>query len=170
MNNKMKKLFIVRHAKSSWDFPELSDYDRPLNKRGKRNAPEMGHRLATRNVNPDALVTSPAKRAVATARRIADKISFPLALIKKEPQLYHGSINDMIEIIKAVKNDVDILMIFGHNPGLTDLANQLSGSDIYNIPTCGIVEIDFEISSWKDLELVSGKLISFDYPKKIVAA
>lgn len=166
----MKKLFIVRHAKSSWDFPELSDFDRPLNKRGKKNAPEMGRRLATRNVKPDALVTSPAKRAAATARRIAEEISFPLHLIIKEPQLYHGSTNGMIEVIKTVKNDVDILMIFGHNPGLTDLANQLSGSDIYNIPTSGVVEIDFEISSWKDLGSITGKLISFDFPKKIVTA
>ena len=166
----MKKLFIVRHAKSSWDFPELSDYDRPLNKRGKKNAPEMGRRLATRNIKPDALVTSPAKRAAATARRIAEEISFPLQRIKKEPQLYHGSTNGMIEVIKAIKSDVDILMIFGHNPGLTDLANQLTGSDIYNIPTSGVVEIDFEISSWKDLELIVGKLVSFDFPKKIVTA
>lgn len=164
----MKKLFIVRHAKSSWDFPELSDFDRPLNKRGKKNAPEMGQRLAARKVKPDSMVTSPAKRAAATARRIAEQISFPLKSIVKEPELYHGSFYAMKKVIQNTKNDVDTLMIFGHNPGLTDLTNQLSGSDIYNIPTCGIAEIDFEVTSWHEIEKGSGKLTSFDFPKKIV--
>ena len=162
----MKKLFIVRHAKSSWDFPDLDDYDRPLNRRGKRNAPEMGQRLAARDVLPDALISSPAKRAAATARRIAEQISFPVKTIKHEPLFYHGSINSMVGVIKAVKDEVEALMIFGHNPGLTDLTNQLSGSDIYNIPTCGIAEIDFDISSWSELDNLKGNLVSFDFPKK----
>lgn len=162
----MKKLFIVRHAKSSWDFPDLDDYDRPLNRRGKRNAPEMGQRLAARDVLPDTLISSPAKRAAATARRIAEQISFPVNMIKHEPLFYHGSINSMVGVIKSVIDEVETLMIFGHNPGLTDLTNQLSGSDIYNIPTCGIAEIDFDISSWSFLENQKGNLVSFDFPKK----
>jgi len=166
----MKKLFIVRHAKSSWDYPELDDFDRPLNKRGKRNAPEMGQRLAQRNVKPDLMISSPAKRAAATARRIAEQISFPISRIQKESLLYHGSTGNMINMIKSVNDSVNILMIFGHNPGLTDLANHLSGSDIYNIPTCGITEIDFDISSWNDLAANKGNLISFDFPKKALPA
>ena len=164
----MKKLFIVRHAKSSWSHPELSDFDRPLNKRGKKNAPEMGQRLAARGVLPDTMITSPAKRAAATARRIAEAISFPRSEIQKEPQLYHGSTRNMTQVIKSVDNKINTLMIFGHNPGLTDLTNHLSGSDIYNIPTCGIVEIDFDISSWSDLNEGLGTLVSFDYPKKVL--
>ena len=164
----MKKLFIVRHAKSSWDHPELDDYDRPLNKRGKRNAPEMGQRLANRKVKPDAMVTSPAKRAAATARRIAEQISFPVSDIQKEAMLYHGSVTNMINVIQATSDAVDSLMIFGHNPGLTDLANRLSGSDIYNIPTCGIVEIEFSVAHWKEIELSTGKLVTFDFPKNSV--
>jgi len=165
----MKKLFIVRHAKSSWDSPGLDDFDRPLNNRGKRNAPEMGQRLALRNVKPEALITSPAKRAAATARRIADEISFPLSEIQKEPLFYHGSISNFISVLKSVNDKISQLMIFGHNPGLTDLTNHLSGSDIYNIPTCGIAEIDFDIASWQDLGKNVGNLISFDYPKKVLA-
>lgn len=163
----MKKLFIVRHAKSSWDFSELDDYDRPLNKRGKKNAPEMGKRLANRHIKPDILITSPAKRAAATARRIAEEISFPIKDIQKQPLLYFSSISKMISVLNDVNDDIGTLMIFGHNPGLTDLTNILSGSDIYNIPTCGIAEIDFNVSSWNEIGKDTGKLVSFDYPKKI---
>ena len=162
----MKKLFIVRHAKSSWDFPELDDYDRPLNKRGKKNAPEMGMRLAKRLVKPDMIITSPAKRAASTARRIAEEISFPFKNINREPQFYHGSVGDIISIMQGVSADVKTLMIFGHNPILTDLTNYLSGSDIYNIPTCGIAEMEFDVSSWGKIGKKSANLISFDYPKK----
>ena len=163
----MKKLFIVRHAKSSWSHPELDDFDRPLNRRGKKNALEMGQRLSDRNVMPDELVTSPARRAAATAKRIAGQISYPLEKINKNDRLYHGSTNDMINIIQSRAHETDTLMLFGHNPGLTDLANDLSGSDIYNIPTCGIAEINFEVSSWMEIGAGKGELISFDYPKNI---
>ena len=144
----MKKLIIVRHAKSSWDFPALDDHDRPLNGRGKKNAPEMGKRLSKRNIGPDMIISSTAKRAVSTAKRIAREIAFPTHDIRKVSAFYHGSINDMIAVLQKVKDDVNTVMIFGHNPGFTDLANILSGSDIYNIPTCGIAEIDFDILSW----------------------
>ena len=162
----MKKLFIVRHAKSSWDSLELDDYDRPLNKRGKKNAPEMGMRLAKRLVKPDMIITSSAKRAAATARRIAEEISFPVKNINKESQFYHGSVGDMISIMQGVSSDVNTLMVFGHNPTLTDLTNYLSGSDIYNIPTCGVAEMEFDVSSWDKIGKKSASLISFDYPKK----
>jgi phosphohistidine phosphatase len=164
----MKKLFIVRHAKSSWDYPELSDIDRPLSKRGKKNAPEMGRRLAERGVSPDKLITSPAKRAAATARRIAEKLGYTQGKIEKNSDLYHGSIEDIKRVIRSIDNKVNTLMIFGHNPDLTTLTNMLSGSDIYNIPTCGVAEIDFNISSWKEIENKGGSLVSFDYPKKLV--
>ncbi len=162
----MKKLFIVRHAKSSWDNPKLDDYDRPLNKRGKRNAPEMGKRLAQKNIKPDLIISSPAKRAASTAKRIAREISYPVDKIIKNDRIYHGSNSEVIDVIRNVKDSVNTLMIFGHNPGFTDLANYLSGSNIYNIPTCGVVEIDFNINTWKDIDRNGGDLIEFDYPKK----
>lgn len=162
----MKKLFIVRHAKSSWDFPELDDFDRPLNKRGKKNAPEMGKRLAKRGISPQLLIASPAKRAAATARRIAEEISFPKSEILKEPRFYHGTNHDVIEVLKRQDDEIETIMIFGHNPGWTDLTNHLAGSKIYNIPTCGVAEIDFDIHSWAEIDAKKGKLIFFDYPKK----
>lgn len=163
----MKKLFIVRHAKSSWDFPELDDFDRPLNSRGKRNVPEMGRRLAAQNVLPDLLISSPAKRAAATARRIAEVIGYSKERIRKDRDFYHGDIGDFMNVIQNTNSEVNSLMIFGHNPGLTDLTNMLSGSSIYNIPTCGIVEIEFNVDSWDEVRKGNGKLISFDYPKKV---
>lgn len=162
----MKKLIIVRHAKSSWDFPELDDFDRPLNNRGKRNAPEMGKRLDKKGVKIDLIIASPAKRAYTTAKKIADEISFPIKKIVKEPLFYHGSLSNMLSVIQHIDNDNKSLMIFGHNPGLTELSNLLSNSDIYNIPTCGITEIDFNVSSWSEIEKYTGELVSFDYPKK----
>lgn len=161
----MKKLFIVRHAKSSWDDPDLDDFDRPLNKRGKRNAPEIGKRLAVRGVSPDLIITSPAKRAAATARRIAEAIAYPKNKIIKDDSFYHGSIQDVIRVVQKLDDQINSLMIFGHNPGLTDLANYLSGADIYNIPTCGVVEIDFDFNLWKMLGSKKGKLVKFDFPK-----
>ena len=166
----MKKLIIVRHAKSSWDFPELSDYDRPLNRRGKKNAPEMGKRLASRGILPDMIISSPAKRAAATAKRIAMEIGYSIKDIKKEPLFYHGSMNDIINVVKSSSNKISTLMIFGHNPDLTTVTNSLTGSDIYNIPTCGIAEIDFDISAWNEIEKNIGTLVNFDYPKKVLSA
>jgi len=166
----MKKLIIVRHAKSSWDFPELSDYDRPLNRRGKKNAPEMGRRLASRGILPDMIISSPAKRAAATAKRIAMEIGYSIKDIKKEPLFYHGSMNDIIKVVKSSSNKISTLMIFGHNPDLTSVTNSLTGSDIYNIPTCGIAEIDFDISAWNEIEKNIGTLVNFDYPKKVLSA
>lgn len=162
----MKKLFIIRHAKSSWDFPDLDDFDRPLNNRGKKNAPEMGKRLNKKGVKIDLIIASPAKRAFITAKKIAAEISFPIEKIVKEPLFYHGSLSNMLGVIQHVDNDSKSLMIFGHNPGLTELSNLLSNSDIYNIPTCGITEIDFDVSSWGEIEKYTGELVSFDYPKK----
>jgi phosphohistidine phosphatase len=162
----MKTLYLVRHAKSSWDYPELDDIDRPLSKRGKRNAPEMGKRLAAQNILPQLLITSPAKRALATARRIADEIGFPRESIKLDEKLYLASVEDIVAVIRKADEAAGSLMLFGHNPGFTDAANRLCGSDIYNIPTGGVVGIQFEVDSWADVVEGEGRFLFFDFPKK----
>jgi phosphohistidine phosphatase len=161
----MKTLYIVRHAKSSWDYPELDDMDRPLNNRGKRNAPEMGKRLAKQHIKPGLLVTSPAKRARATAKNIAKEIGISPGEIVRNDLLYHGSISSILEVISTTDDHLDDMMIVGHNPGFTELANYLTGSDIYNIPTCGVVAIEFDVESWNEIGEKTGKLLFFDYPK-----
>jgi len=164
----MKILYIVRHAKSSWNFYDLEDIDRPLNSRGKRNAPEMGRRLANKSIKPDLLISSPAKRARSTAKKIAKMIQYPKNRIVVENKLYHGMEDDIIQVISNTPNKFNEIMIFGHNPGFTYLANSFSGAHIYNIPTCGIVAISFNTDQWKNISTTPGELIFFDYPKKSI--
>jgi phosphohistidine phosphatase len=162
----MKKLYLVRHAKSSWDDPSLDDIDRPLNNRGKKDAPEMGERLKKQQIFPDLLISSPGKRARSTAKKIAKMIGYPPKDILIEDALYHGNDDMLIEIVRDLPNSVKSAMLFGHNPGFTSFANQLCNINIYNIPTAGIVAIDFQTDNWKDVEHGKGELVFFDYPKK----
>ncbi len=162
----MKILYLVRHAKSSWDNPGLDDIDRPLNKRGKSDAPEMGDRLKKRGIIPSIIISSPAKRAFTTAKKIARKIDFPREHIKIIKEIYEGSSGDLMQIIKSIPGDPGSIMLFGHNPGITEFANVLCGVNIYNIPTCGIVSIQFDAGEWNRINDRKGTLVFFDYPKK----
>jgi phosphohistidine phosphatase len=163
----MKRLFLVRHAKSSWDDSSLDDIDRPLNSRGQKNAPEMGLRLRKQGIIPDLLISSPAKRALTTAKKISEEIGYPKKNIQIDDRLYHGSSSSMISIIQSLKKKINSVMLFGHNPGFTDFANSLCGINIYNIPTAGIVAIDFSTDSWSEVDYNTGELVFFDYPKKL---
>jgi len=162
----MKTLYIVRHAKSSWDDPNLDDFDRPLNSRGKRDAPEMGKRLRDQGIKPNLLISSAANRAHKTAVTIAKEIGYPKNEIKRTENFYLTSVNSALKIIHQVDNSVDFLMIFGHNPCWTDLANYLCNAHIDNIPTCGITAISFDIDNWAEVNRGKGTLVFFDYPKK----
>lgn len=162
----MKNLIIIRHAKSSWDYPELADIDRPLNKRGKKAVIMMGGRLAARDIIPDIMVSSPAKRAAATARRFAEALNVSPDKIIKTPLLYHGGMQEIVSWLQKLDDSINTAIIFGHNPTWTDLTNYLAGTDIYNVPTCGVVELQFDIPRWHKIGPGTGKLIMFDYPKK----
>lgn len=163
----MKTLYIVRHAKSSWANPTQEDFDRPLNERGKRDAPRMGKRLHEKNILPDLMITSAAKRARSTAKRVAKALKFPKQGIKKEPKLYHAGDELILKTVQNLKDKHNIVMIFGHNPGLTDFVNSFQDDefDIDNIPTCGVVAFQLSIDSWKDATWGKGKMLFFDYPK-----
>lgn len=161
----MKTLYIVRHAKSSWDDPYLDDFDRPLNGRGKRNVPDMGQRLSKLGVKPDLLLSSPANRAITTARGIASVIGYSKDDISQNRGLYHASSSSIIEIISETDDQVNTLMIFGHNPGFTSLISALSGFNLYNLPTCGICGIRFPINSWRAIHTLKGEKFYYDYPK-----
>ncbi len=162
----MKTLYLVRHAKSSWKYPELSDHDRPLNKRGKRDAPMMGKRLLSLNISPDTMISSTASRAYATAQEIASKIGFPTDQIIPNSDLYHADPSEILEIIQEVKDKYSSTMIFGHNPSFTWIANKLANLNIDNIPTCGVVCVGFPVNCWSEVDYGQGKLVFFDYPKK----
>ena len=163
----MKTLFLVRHAKSSWKDPTLADRDRPLNKRGKRDAPRMGQRLKARKVLPEVLISSPAVRARKTANKIASQIGFSKDLIEVDESLYQGGTTGMLKVIRGISDEAGTAMLFGHNPGTTDLVNYLAHADIDNVPTCGIAEIRFVADSWNDVVSGGGRLVDFDYPKRV---
>ena len=165
----MKTIYLVRHAKSSWKYPDLDDFERPLNKRGRKNAPFMGTILKKLKVAPDLIISSPANRAATTARIIANKISYPLEKIRYSENIYEFSANVLIHFIQQIDDDANKVMVVSHNPALTDLANYFGSTPISNIPTCGVFCVDLDISSWAKIFEHCGKLKFFEYPKKHVS-
>ena len=162
----MKRLYLIRHAKSSWKNPDQSDIERPLNKRGQRDAPFMGKRLKKQNAKPDIIFSSPAKRASLTAEIIAKKIDYPEDKIAIKESLYATNLPNILNIIHHLEDSIREVMLFGHNPEFTSLANYLTNHYIENIPTCGIFCIDFDIELWKDIDEGTGRFVFFDFPKK----
>ena len=163
----MKILYLVRHAKSSWDDPFQDDFDRPLNKRGRTDAPRMARRLKEKDIHPDILLSSPAERALSTCILIAERAGYPKSYIHTNPKLYHATSDELLKIVREQQEPNDEVMIVAHNPGLTDFVNRLnSGAVTDNIPTCGIVCIKLPVALWKDVSWGKGKLQFFDYPKK----
>ncbi len=162
----MKTLTILRHAKSSWEFPELTDFERPLNKRGKNDAPAMGQRLAARAISPDLIVTSPAKRALKTAKVVAGAIGYPKKKLVTDERVYMADVDELMSVLHKIENNYKDVFLVGHNPGMTDLVNDLIDESIINLPTCGVVRAKFDIKTWKALKKGTGKLEFFDYPKK----
>ncbi len=162
----MKTLFVVRHAKSSWNDSLLADHERPLNKRGKKAAPEMGRRLSKTGVAMDTIVSSNARRALDTAAAMARALGVKTSVIRTEPGLYHASADGILEIIYQLDDRLETVMMVGHNPGLTRLANRFLPQPIENIPTAGVVRLEFMTDTWRLID--GGNLTSsdFDYPKK----
>jgi len=161
-----RRLVLVRHAKSSWKDPGATDFERTLHARGHRDAPVMGARLRARGVAPDVLVTSPAVRALATARILAREMGFPEAQIEPVERLYLAGTETLLDVIREFSEDASTAMLVGHNPGLTDLANLLTTSSFDNVPTTGVVEILYPDGLWTELVRQPVPLAQFDYPKK----
>lgn len=160
----MKKLYVIRHAKSSWKDHALNDFDRPLNKRGKDNAPLMGDKLRDKNIVPDIIISSPALRAKTTAKIIAELVHYGKEIIVDE-RIYESTPAELHDILIAVDDKNNTLFLIGHNPGLTMLVREYVEFN-KNIVTCGIVEIAFDCDRWTDISAENARLISFDYPKK----
>ena len=161
----MKTLFLIRHAKSSWDDTALPDKDRPLNDRGKRDAPKMGKRLAKRDVKPDLILSSPAKRALTTAKIIAKKLDYKFKDIVVNDRLYAGAAHDLLNVIHKLGDKPKRVILFGHNPELTELAHRLS-SEITHMPTCAVAEFSFNAKSWSRIDNTKLAKVALDYPKK----
>ncbi len=161
----MKKLYLIRHAKSSWSNPLLDDFDRPLNKRGKTNAPFMANLLLKKEIFPDLILSSSALRAKSTAKIFAQELQFSKD-ITFEKSLYLTSTQTLLNILHHIPNTYNTVFLFGHNPELTQLANELSSTYINNIPTCGIAGFEFSIQSWNELCKQNSTLTLFEFPKK----
>src|SRR5213593_4528411 len=146
----MKMLFLVRHAKSSWDDTALPDKDRPLDDRGKRDAPKMGKRLAKRDAKPDLILSSPALRALATAELIAEALDYRTKDIEVDDRLYASDVNTLLGVIHKLGDKQDRVMLVGHNPEFSELAHQLA-SEITDMPTCAVAEFGFGSKSWSDV-------------------
>ncbi len=165
MGNGKKTLLLIRHAKSSWSDPALADFDRPLNKRGRNDAALMGKQLLRRGLFPDLFLSSSAKRAKKTARKIAKEICFAKKAVKYDSTLYHADVSGFLEVIKNVDQTVNTLFVVGHNFTITDLACELIDETIRHIPTAGIVGLRFP-GTWQNLSAGKGELLFFDFPKK----
>jgi len=159
-------LTLLRHAKSSWGDSDVHDFERPLNDRGFKSAPKMAKRFARSSFTIDAIISSPAKRAITTAEIFAKEIAFQD--IVQNIEIYNASIDALLTLVGSLDDHFNSVMLVGHNPGFTNLCNYLSNARIDNMPTCSIAHIKFESDSWKSISEHSGELVDFDYPKKIM--
>ncbi|GAA3939491.1 SixA phosphatase family protein [Litoribacillus peritrichatus] len=164
----MKKLILIRHAKSSWKYDGLVDKDRPLNKRGIQDAPMMALRTAGALEKSGIWLSSPATRAIRTAEIFGQYCNRSLSTLKLNEQLYEATYQHLITEIRQIKDKWNSAVIFGHNPGLNDLIFAVTGEDLENLPTCGIAFIDLEIDHWRQLDNDTGALTRLEYPKKRV--
>jgi len=162
----MKSLTIVRHAKSSWKDSGLSDRERPLNKRGKHDAPVMGQRVAAAGIRPSQIISSPAVRAWTTARVFAKELGYPVEFLQREDGLYLASLDNLLDVVATQDNGFNNLMLFGHNPGLTDLVNYLVPGLTNNLPTAGVVSVNLDCDNWMLYDRPPTELVLHDYPKK----
>ena len=162
----MKTLTILRHAKSSWKDSSLSDHDRPLNKRGERDAPVMAARIQQAGIRPSLIVSSPAVRAWTTATVIAHEISYPIEFLQREDRLYLAGVRRIIDVLSEQDVGFNSIMIVGHNPGLTDFVNYLVPDLTHNIPTCGVVSVTVESDDWNLKTDKNTELVTYDFPKK----
>ena len=164
----MKTLILIRHAKSSWDDASLNDFERPLNDRGKKDAPMMADRLHERGIKIDAFITSPAKRAKKTAEQFAKQYKKEGEDLILKTELYMAGEETFYNVIEKLDDQFECVALFSHNPGITDFANSLTDARIDNIPTCGISAVSIEAKKWNKFREAKKKFLFFDYPKAIV--
>ena len=165
--NNLKRLTLLRHAKSSWDNPDLNDFERPLNKRGQRDAPLMGNYLAGQGDLFDLILVSPAIRARMTAEAIAEQLAIDNECLTFYEHIYQATVSELVALLRTIAEDQQNVLLVGHNPGITDLANYLVDGRLENIPTCGIFSVELQVQSWQQLDRGATRLLFYNYPKGI---
>ncbi len=163
----MKQLYLIRHAKSSWSSPDLDDFVRPLNKRGKEDCPEMASRLAKAGIQAELIVASPAKRAKKTAMCMAIGTGYDIEKVRYDHDLYLGTLAYHLQLIGELFCNVDVLFLVGHNHILTELGEYLTGKNLGNVPTCGIVAVEYSKQEGFTSRAGAGRLLFFDFPKNL---
>jgi phosphohistidine phosphatase len=161
----VKRLILFRHAKSSWKDEQSSDVDRPLAGRGKRDAPRMGKRLKARHAAPELILASHARRAIETAKLLAEELGYDAAGLEIDENLYLASPDRILRAVGRLDDELACVLLVGHNPGLTELVNRLVPDlALDNLPTSGVVAVDLNTTSWRDSATASAKLAFYDYP------
>jgi phosphohistidine phosphatase len=161
----MKTLIAVRHAKSSWDAINQKDFDRTLNERGKKDAPEMAQRLKEKGITIDLFVSSPAKRAKKTAKYFAEAFKQEKDDILLVDELYEASLETFYNVIQRLDNKHDAVVLFSHNPGITDFVNSLTDVRTDNMPTCGLFAVSADTDDWAAFRDSRKQFLFFDFPK-----
>lgn len=163
----MHLLTLVRHAKSSWDNPELSDFERPLNERGRRDAPRMAAWARQALGVPDRIVSSPALRAITTARLFADTLGIDSHQLLIQPRVYEAALPTLLRLVRGFDDEARHVMLFGHNPGLSELAHALARCPFDDLPTCAVVQIALPVDHWAQLAEHDGTLRDYQFPKRL---
>lgn len=162
----MKKLFLIRHAKSSWKEEGSTDHERPLNHKGIKDAPFMAKILKKAKIKPDVILSSDALRARMTAEIFADVLHYPKEEILTESDLYLAGIHDFLKQINMIEDKADCAFLVSHNPGISEFVHFLTGDNYIDMPTCAICGVEFDIDSWRRVKQGAGRFILFEYPKK----
>lgn len=161
----MKILILARHAKSSWDNPDWTDFGRPLNSRGTRDAYHLASIMEKKKMKLDLVISSPAIRAITTAQIISEKMGYKFENVEQDKGIYEKGNKYVTKLIAETDNEINTMMIFGHNPDITSLVTFYSGEFLENLPTCGIVCLKFNTDKWADTLNENGKIEFFEYPK-----
>ena len=166
----MKDIYFIRHAKSSWSSSAKRDFDRPLNKRGKRDAPFMAQLLAEKVNQIDGVLRSPSKRTTDTSSHFIKQFNISSDYVLDEQRIYHGSVVDILEAVHSLPIDWQSAMVFGHNPGMTYIVHHFGIVEILNVPTCGILHVRSHSDEWGFVVPGNSELLNFYYPKQYFGA
>lgn len=160
----MKKLYLIRHAKASWDTSDQSDFDRPLTEQGRQDAHTMAEQLKQQKLKPDFILSSNAERAIRTAEIFAEELNYPIKNINTDSHMYMGGVEELIKLLKGINSKFKTVFLVGHNPSLTLLSHLLSEGLRLNIATSGVVSISFNMSDWKNIVETEGKFLEYIHP------
>ncbi|MDZ4839314.1 MAG: histidine phosphatase family protein [Bacteroidota bacterium] len=163
----MKHLFLIRHAKASKDYLELTDFERPLTVKGRQDAEMMGKFLKSIPIYPDLIVSSTANRAITTARIFARELAYPLLNIRIKEKIYEAWVDDLINILQEIEPVYNTVLMVGHNPGFQMLAESFGEFEAGHLNTSGIIQLSCMIENWSEINEINTNIVNYFSPKTI---